>query len=266
MERSYLDDRAHALVERLLKGCTDHNLGSATVAIYDTAWVSMVSRFEFGRRHWLFPECFLFLLNTQLPNGGWESYANPEDGLLNTLAALLAMKKHSNTSNQEESVDVPDLERRMLMATNYIRESLQIWDVDATVHVGFEVLVPALLSMLENERVTFNFPGKQSLENLNAEKLEKFNPEILYTSPNSLLHSLEAFIGRIEYDKLAHFKTFGSMMGSPASTAAYLMECSTWDDEAELYLRKVIHEGAGKGEGGSPSVFPMPIFEVTWVR
>ena len=261
MELSKLDDWAHALVQRLLKGCIHHNLGSATVAIYDTAWMSMVSKVKQGKRHWLFPECFLFLLNTQMPNGGWESYANPEDGLLNTLAALLAMKKHSNTSSQEKSVDAPDLESRMLMATNYIRESLQCWDVNATVHVGFEVLVPALLSMLEDEQVTFDFPGKPLLE-----KMEKFDLEVLHIHPSSLLHSLEAFVGRIKYDKFSHFKAFGSMMGSPASTAAYLMGCSTWDEEAESYLQRVIHEGAGKGEGGAPSVFPMPIFESTWVR
>ncbi|KAL9062537.1 MAG: hypothetical protein Q9161_009791 [Pseudevernia consocians] len=55
------------------------------------------------------------------------------------------------------------------------------------------------------------------------------------------------------------------MMGSPASTAAYLMNTSQWDTGAETYLRKVIHEGQGRGSGGVPSVFPMPVFETTWV-
>ena len=266
MEVSNLNDMAHALVKRLLNGFTDHNLGSATVAIYDTAWVSMVSKVDQGKRHWLFPECFCHLLDTQMPNGGWECYVNPEDGLLNTLGALLAMKKHNSTSNQEKLVHIPDLESRILMARDFVQASLQCWDLDTTVQVGFEVLVPALLSMLEKEGLTFNFPGKSLLDNLNAEKLRKVDLESLYNNPNSLLHSLEAFVGRIEYDKLAHLKTFGSMMGSPASTAVYLMERSTWDDEAEVYLRKVIQEGAGKGKGGVPSVFPMPIFEATWVR
>ena len=34
--------RARALVERLANGCENYNLGSATVSIYDTAWVSMI--------------------------------------------------------------------------------------------------------------------------------------------------------------------------------------------------------------------------------
>jgi len=93
--------------------------------------------------------------------------------------------------------------------------------------------------------------------------LENFNTEILYSSPKTSAHSLEAFIGRIDFDRLTRHKTFGSMMASSASTAAYLMQCSTWDNEAESYIRRVICEGMGKGNGGLPSVFPTPIFEVT---
>ena len=55
-------------------------------------------------------------------------------------------------------------------------------------------------------------------------------------------------------------------MASPASTAAFLMQSSVWNIDAESYLRNVIHNGSGKGNGGVPSVFPMPIFEITWVR
>lgn len=55
-------------------------------------------------------------------------------------------------------------------------------------------------------------------------------------------------------------------MASPASTAAYPIHSSTWDDEAESYLRTVIAEGAGEGRGGVPSTYPTPTFESTWVR
>ncbi len=101
---------------------------------------------------------------------------------------------------------------------------------------------------------------------INAMMLENFNTEILYSSSRTLNHSLKTFIDRIDFDRLTHNKTFGSMMTSPASTAAYLMQCSTWDDEAKFYIRMFIHEGMGKGNGGLSSVFPTPVFEVTWVR
>ena len=261
-----LDRQAHSLVQRLATGCKNGSLGSATVAIYDTAWVSMVSKVDDGQEAWLFPECFQFLLDNQLPNGGWQCYSTPYDGLLNTLAALLALQKHANRSDMRHRPNSPDLEVRISKATMYLQESLQHWDVDQSLQVGFEILVPALLSMLESENIHFVFSGRKQLESLNARKLARFDPDVLYRAPTTFLHSLEAFIDRIDFDRLSHYKTCGSMMASPASTAAYLMRSSTWDSEAELYLRKALHEGSGNSVGGVPSVFPMPIFEVSWVR
>jgi hypothetical protein len=55
----------------------------------------------------------------------------------------------------------------------------------------------------------------------------------------TILHSIEALIGIVDFDKLPYLKVGGSMMGSPSATAAYLMHCSTWDEGAEAYLRDV---------------------------
>lgn len=55
-------------------------------------------------------------------------------------------------------------------------------------------------------------------------------------------------------------------MASPSATAVYLIESSTWDDEAEAYLRTVFEHGAGQGDGGFPSAFPSEMFELSWVR
>ncbi len=261
-----LDQQAHSLVERLATSCKNGIFGPTTVSIYDTAWVSMVSKVDGGQEAWLFPECFQFLLENQLPNGGWQYHSTPYDGLVTTLAALLALRKHANGSDMRHQPNPPDLEVRMSKATMYLQESLQHWDVDQCLAIGFEVLVPALLSMLESENTHFVFPGRQQLETLNARKLARLDPDVLYRAPTTFLHSLEAFIGRIDFDRLSHYKIYGSMMTSPASTAAYLMHSSTWDSEAELYLRKALHEGSGNSGDGVPNVFPIPIFEVSWVR
>jgi hypothetical protein len=53
------------------------------------------------------------------------------------------------------------------------------------------------------------------------------------------------------------------MMGSPSSTAAYLMHASVWDDEAEAYLRKVLKYSAGRGNGSVPCAWPTSVFEVS---
>lgn len=260
MDTSEIEHRARLLVEHIVDGIAK-DLSTVTVAIYDTAWVSMISKSEEGASRWVFPECFEFLLEQQLPNGGWEAYAVKEDGILNTLAALLAMKRH------ERSIDsVFMLKDRIQNAIAYLQSSLHEWDVNTSMHVGFEILVPALLAMLEDEDIQLSFPGRASLLALNKVKLKSFRPHILYgTEKTTLLHSLEAFIGKIDFDQVGHHKTSGSMMASPAATAAYLMNISTWDEEAELYLRKVIRDGAGKGNGAVPSVFPTPIFESSWV-
>ena len=261
MELQSPDTRAQLLVRDLADGCESGKLGSATVAVYDTAWVSMVAKNVGGRAQWLFPECFQFLLDSQSGGGGWESHTSLDDGILNTLAALLALKKHSNQADMDPSA----LAVAISKAKRYLEEKLPCWDVDSDIHVGFEILVPALLAMLEKENISFSFSGRRVLERLKAAKLAHFDVQMLYSGQTTLLHSLEAFVGEIDFDVLEHCKTFGSMMGSPASTAAYLMNSSRWDSEAEKYLRKVIDKGQGMGKGGVPSVFPMPVFEATWV-
>lgn len=259
------DDRARKLVQELADSCEEGGLGSASVSIYDTAWVSMITKNYNGQKQWLFPESFQYLLGKQLPDGSWESYASLEDGILNSLASLLALVRHSKAISDEKE----DFSRQLLSpiskAKKSLEEKLQSWDVESGMNVGFEILVPTLLAMLENEHIWFHFPQRKLIQGLKESKMAGFDPQVLYQLPGTYLHSLEALVGVIDFDRLGQHKVFGSMMGSPASTAAYLMHSSTWDDEAELYLRKVINKGQGKGSGAVPSVFPIPVFEIAWV-
>ncbi|KAL9070875.1 MAG: hypothetical protein Q9157_005668 [Trypethelium eluteriae] len=158
-----------------------------------------------------------------------------------------------------------NLTGRIEKATSALRSLLDQWKVEATVHVGFEILIPALLAYLEQEGLHFDFPGKTQLYAINAKKLTKFKPEYLYTNVKmSALHSLEAFIGKLDFDRVQHHKVRGAFMASPSSTAAYLMNSSTWDNECEAYLRNVVVNGEGNSTGGIPSAFPSNIFELTW--
>ena len=255
-----LKSRAQMLIDRIAVGCEHNNLGSATVAIYDTAWVAMVKKT--GR--WLFPECFQYLLEAQSSDGGWPG-SSPEDEILNTLAALLALLEHSRWPDPGVNGTTPDLNIRIRDANAYIKVKLGMWDHQTTDQVGFEILVPALLSLLENHDVHFTFPAKQMLDILSRSKLQKFDEELFDKFPGTYLHSIEGLSGRIDYDRLSMHMVFGSLMASPASTAAYLIHCSVWHDEAEQYLRNTIVQGMGKRNGGVPSVWPMPVFESTWV-
>lgn len=256
-----VEQRAQLLCQGLAYGIAESNLCTVTTAIYDTAWLSMISKAEGGVRRWLFPEAFQYLLSQQLPHGGWESYATNEDRILNSLAALLALKRHQDSSDANSR-----LPEAIQSAVQYLEQSLQLLELDARLQVGFEILVPTLLAILENEGVHFSFPGKDDLFAISEKKMRAFTPDLLYgTSETTLLHSLEALIGKIDFDRLRHRKINGSMMASPASTAAYLMNVSSWDEEAEFFLRRAVLDGSGKGNGAVPSVFPTPIFEASWV-
>lgn len=266
------DTSIRGIVKSLADRCVrTSGLGSMSVAIYDTAWLAMVSRDIDGVTSWTFPECFKYVLDNQFPDGGWESYASPIDGILNTIGGLLALLKRSRAAESMAAVSakipgISNYDSHILRAKKSLHLQLQSWDVDTCDHVGFEYLVPALLNMLATYEVEFTFPGMQKLMAMNAVKLAVFDPKHIYGPMQSTaLHSLEAFVGIIDFDRVSHHKVNGSIMASPASTAAYLMFRSEWDVEAEIYLKEVIANGVGKGNGGVPSAFPTTIFEISWV-
>ena len=70
-------------------------------SIYDTAWVSMVSKLVEGETTWLFPSSFQCICDTQGESGGWEG-GDPIDEIVNTMACLLAMKRHHNAEMSED--------------------------------------------------------------------------------------------------------------------------------------------------------------------
>ena len=266
MDPSSLDQRAQGLLRNVVHEYQNGIHSSHSLSIYDTAWVSMIAKTENDEPRWVFPESFQYLLEQQESDGGWNGQKNSEDGILNTLAALLAMKRHEKSTDIAMPVTDPDLHTRISKAVTYLQRRLQQWDEGASIPIGFEILVPALLSMLEQEELVFHFPRKQVLMRLNAKKLKHFDPSMLYgNQKTTLLHSLEAFIGKIDFDRVQHQKTNGGMMFSPSSTAAYLMKSSTWDIEAEKYIRSAIQHGSGHGNGGVAGAYPTNFFEVTWV-
>jgi aphidicolan-16beta-ol synthase/syn-copalyl-diphosphate synthase len=264
--------------------------------VYDTAWLAMLSRVgpDGSGPFWVFPECFQYILDTQSLDpetgyyaGGWPSYDCPVDGIINTMAALLALLKHYRAKDTLRDATLPpNIWMRIENARDSLQAQLQDWDVQSSDRVGYDLLIPALLAMLEerpqqgespgqrtrpaqsNCSFTFTFKGRAALMALHDANMAVFQPEWLYQKQQwTGLHSLEAFIGRIDFDKVRHHLTDESgMMGSPSSTSAYLMNCSTWDDRAENYLRMVVTESAGRGSGGVPCVFPTTTLEIAWVR
>lgn len=189
-------------------------------------------------------------------------------GILDTAAALLAILKHASKPLQIHDYSSSDLDSRISRATQALDRQLNAWnDLVSTNHIGVELIVPALLNYLrgEDSRLQFKFQGQDALTRMYEEKSSRFRPEMLYsTRPSSAVHSLEAFVGRIDFDKVSHHLYNGSMMASPSSTAAYLINSTNWDNEAEAYLRHVIKSGMGHGDGGVSGTFPIHYFEFNW--
>ncbi|KAL8713321.1 MAG: hypothetical protein Q9220_002520 [cf. Caloplaca sp. 1 TL-2023] len=263
-----IDQEAATLVAELAGACSDPNdFGSFSPTVYDTAWVSMIVKKEPGAENfnWRFPECFQYLLHHQHDDGSWAAYATEVDCILNTLAGLLALKVHADAPQNGGSRLPADIERRISNASSAATKMLQDWDVNRTVHVGFEILVPALLRLLDQKGFSFSMPGERALRALNKKKLKRFDSRMLRGQTQlTLLHSLEAFIGMIDFDQVKHHKRHGSMMNSPSSTAAYLMYSSTWDDEAEDYLDRVVSALRDQHSGGVPSAYPTSTFMIAW--
>ena len=236
-----------------------------SAAIYDTAWLSMIRKEEHDQVSWLFPECFDYLLDSQTEDGTWATFASQIDGILNTLAALLSMATRSKLGALEPNEEI-SLSWRIGKAQSGLQSLLQTWDVDETVHVGFEILVPSLLRQVGLFGICFEFPGQQRLLQLYNLKMEIFKPDLVYSKQQTtLLHSLEAFIGLIDFDSVSHHcNEEVGILGSPAATAAYLLNGTKWDMRAETYLRNMV--SACGNSGGVPSAFPTAIFELSWVR
>ena len=79
----------------------------------------------------------------------------------------------------------------------------------------------------------------------------------------TLPHSMEAFVGLVDFDRVGHHRSEDAgIFGSPAATAAYLINITTWYDRAERYLKIMI--SANGMTGAVPSAYPTCLFEISW--
>jgi hypothetical protein len=259
------------MISKLISNSSAENKDcSMSVNPYDTAWIAMVQKSTLGSSNqWLFPKSFEFLLETQHADGSWYAGVSELDGLLSTMAALLALLKHQRYPDTTGCPSTPDYTMRISRAVSWLESTLRNFDFDAcTDNVGFEILVPSLLGLLRGYGVLFDSSHLPTLMELAEKKFAKVGQLAMALGKGfqaTPLHSLEAFIGRLDFDSLKGCKRNGGMLGSPSSTAAYLMHASVWDDEAEQYLNNAFAFGQGKGSGGIASAHPIEVFEMSWV-
>ncbi|KAF5345036.1 hypothetical protein D9758_010408 [Tetrapyrgos nigripes] len=187
-----------------------------------------------------------FIYNAQLEDGSWRSPGckNLDDAIINTLACLLSLKRH-----QRHASAPAELAFRAQKAVDFLTGVIKEWE------------------LLEDEGIHFDIPDRDLFYKIYDRKLKKVNLEGMY-KPDAVrtgaLHSLEAFVGKCDFDRLAHHKRNGNFFASPASTAAYLMSVSVWDEEAEDYLRHVIQQFKSYGYGAVSCAWPTTVMEFAW--
>jgi hypothetical protein len=189
---------------------------------YDTAWAAMVAKpsADGSSEEWLFPQSYLYLLDTWNSDGSWYANLSDLDALLSTLAALLALLKHQNHPKTIGCLPVTDLTMRISRVVSWLEFTMRKFDVErCTDNVGFEILIPSLLRLLGKYDVLFDIPYIQTLMKLAKSKMVKVDKlaQALYQGCQvTVLHSLEAFIGLIDFDQLKGCKRNGGMLGSPS--------------------------------------------------
>lgn len=264
-----LESTANGIIEALTKGYDPkYGFGSMSVSIYDTAWVSMIRYPAAAGGGWVFPQCFDFILKHQLEDGGWHIHSTVSDSILNAASAILAIKIHYDALDPEvDHRALGELSPRLKRAQKFLSRKLDSWDSSATMPVGFEIILPALLQYLEHKGLVFVFAGRSEIEKIGNMKLARFKPSILESGvETTIVHSLEAMIGKVDYDRLKIQKRYGSMMASPSATAAYMMHVTEWDNESEEYLRHIVNRKSFfSNSGGVPNAYPSTFFEYSWV-
>jgi hypothetical protein len=242
-----------------------HTFGRLTSSIYDTAWVAILRKPNSQDRELLFPECYQYILDQQHSGSGWEKSPESEiDGIMCTLGGLFALSKNSDILHA--GINSKEIATRIHNGSTFLSTKLQTWDVASCDHVGFEIIIPCMLEHLKENGLVFTFPGQSLLSQLNQLKLAKVHPAVWSGKvQTTITHSLEAFLGKADFNGLRDQRVCGGMGSSPSSTAAYLISTSEWDGESEKYLRTVLSSRPPGEIGGVPGMYPTTGFEVLWV-
>ena len=216
---------------------------------YDIAWLARLRASTDAGPRW--PGLIDWLLENQHPDGSWGSkIVYYHDRVICTLAAMIALRENGQDHQAQQSI------RR---AEQYLWHHLHLLSRDPFELVGFELLVPTLLSQAQT--LGLDVPNHTCCygEILTA-KLRLIPPEVLYSPHVSTVHSLE-FLGQsADRERLRQaLTTNGSLGNSPAATAYYLL-LGLDDQQAMAYL-----EAMQRHTGNAITVFPFRTFELTWV-
>ncbi|PIA38483.1 hypothetical protein AQUCO_02800293v1 [Aquilegia coerulea] len=221
-----------------------------SVSSYDTAWVAKVASPD-SPQNPCFPECLNWLLENQLYDGSWSLPRRNDllikDSMMSTLASVLAL-------------------RQWEMGEEHVRKGLDFMGsnlgaiVDQKQHspTGFNIIFPG---MIENAKdlglklpLSANIVDKMLRErDLELERIFKCNSN---GSKAYLAYVSEGLRTKL-YDSneiKKYRRKNGSILNSPATTAALLSRCH--DAEGLKYLRSVLDIF----DNAVPTIYPVDVY------
>ncbi|KAI7755323.1 hypothetical protein M8C21_030169, partial [Ambrosia artemisiifolia] len=229
------------------------NDGVISPSAYDTAWVALIEDVDEQSGGPQFPSSLEWIVNHQLLDGSWgESMIfSVADRLVNTLACVIALtswKVH------------PDKCERGL---KFVKDNLYRLGDQHEEHKthGLELVFPALIELARklDIEVPNDSPVVKDLYKRREMKLLKIPKEKVHNTPTIMIYSLEG-MKDLEWDKLLKLQSEnGSIVYSPSATAFAFMQ--TKDQKCRTYLTNLVDEF----KGGVPHVYPVEIFEKSWM-
>ncbi|CAG8613170.1 8169_t:CDS:2 [Funneliformis mosseae] len=229
-----------------------------------------------------FPQCFIWLLEFQESNGSW-SGTGP-GSIPSSLSGLQALGLFRSRSGQyfERNLlkfgsSIRKYNNIFQKAIEYLRETLNNWNIDELYMVGFELFIPYHLDSLEKlePSVKFDFPDKSRLLKVYQRKMSMIPLETIFAlaakkQPVSIIHSIEAFCNTFDLSRIQNegFQAMNGSYGSSLSaTAAVMIHASKWDDKGYEFLKKILNRCPSYAEtqGCVPCICDVGIFETAWV-
>jgi halimadienyl-diphosphate synthase len=197
------------------------------------------------------PHLVDWLLEHQWPDGSWGG-AIPyyHDRILCTLAAVVALEERKGTQDVREAIR---------LGQRYIWNNTHLLHHDPIELVGFELILPTLLS--EARTLELDVPAHTcGYGQVRAAKLRLLPMDLLYEPNTSVAFSIEFMGGRADPNRLGRLiRENGAIANSPAATAYVLSHTANGVDGLR-YLESILNLA-----GGVPSVYPFRTFEAVWV-
>jgi halimadienyl-diphosphate synthase len=216
---------------------------------YDTFWAARMTSPDGAMAY---PHLLRYLTSRQHTDGSWGSQVPyVHDRLLTTLVMVLLLARFGNREHDKV---------QRLAGERYIWRHTGQLHYDAHRTVGFEMILPTLLTEGRDLNVDLPYVQLRHLEGERSKKLSLLPAEHLFETQTTALFSLEAFAGSIDPQSVENLLLEnGSMATSPSATAFFLSQVPDWRSQypkSTAYIEELL----ARDYTGLPTVAPCDIF------